>query len=193
MSIRSPLLRRGVALEWLTLGWNVAGVPVLTISAIASGSVAAASFGLDSAIEIGASAIVIRQITGSTRSQASALRLLAFAFIATAAYVTAQVVWVVVGDSHPDPSPLAIGWNAATVVVMAALASGKGRVGAALDHPVIKTEARVTLVDAWLAGAILAGLVLNRAFGWWWADPLSSLVVVAYAIREARAVLVETA
>lgn len=43
----------------------------------------------------------------------------------------------------------------------------------------------MTLVDAALAGAVLAGLVLNAAAGWWWADPVAGLVVAAYAVREA--------
>jgi divalent metal cation (Fe/Co/Zn/Cd) transporter len=47
----------------------------------------------------------------------------------------------------------------------------------------------VTLVDACLAAAVLVGLTLNAELGWWWADPLAGLVIVAYAIREARVTL----
>jgi hypothetical protein len=42
----------------------------------------------------------------------------------------------------------------------------------------------VILVDAYLAGAVLIGLVLNAGFGWWWADPLAGLVIVFYSLRE---------
>jgi hypothetical protein len=42
----------------------------------------------------------------------------------------------------------------------------------------------VILVDAYLAGAVLIGLVLNAGFGWWWADPLAGLVIVFYGLRE---------
>jgi hypothetical protein len=54
---RRALLRRGFALEYLTLGWNVAGIVVLGIAAVAARSVALAGFGLDSLIEIGASVV----------------------------------------------------------------------------------------------------------------------------------------
>jgi divalent metal cation (Fe/Co/Zn/Cd) transporter len=40
-------------------------------------------------------------------------------------------------------------------------------------------------VDAYLAFAVLVGVGLNAAFGWWWADPLSGLVIVFYGAREA--------
>jgi divalent metal cation (Fe/Co/Zn/Cd) transporter len=68
----------------------------------------------------------------------------------------------------------------------AALAAGKARTGAALGNPVLQTEGRVTLIDGMLATAVLAGLVLNAALGWWWADPAAGYVLVFYAAREVR-------
>jgi divalent metal cation (Fe/Co/Zn/Cd) transporter len=76
-----------------------------------------------------------------------------------------------------------------TAAVMFALAAGKARTGAALGNPVLQTEGRVTLIDAILATAVLAGLVLNAALGWWWADPAAGYVLVFYAAREARGIL----
>jgi divalent metal cation (Fe/Co/Zn/Cd) transporter len=84
---------------------------------------------------------------------------------------------------------LGIIWTAATVLVMLALAAGKGRTGKALENPVLQTEGRVTLIDAYLAAAVLLGLVLNAAAGWWWADPLAGLVIVYYGLREGRQAL----
>jgi divalent metal cation (Fe/Co/Zn/Cd) transporter len=69
---------------------------------------------------------------------------------------------------------------------MFALAAGKARTGTELRNPVLATEGRVTLVDGILAVAVLAGLILSAAAGWWWADPLAALVIVFYALREAR-------
>jgi hypothetical protein len=48
------------------------------------------------------------------------------------------------------------------------------------------TLGRVTLVDGILAVAVLAGLALNATAGLWWADPTAALVIVFYALREAR-------
>lgn len=125
--MRNPLIRRGLQLEYATLGWNVIGVPSLAIVALESGSAAAAGFGLDSAIEIGASLVVVWELTG---------------------------------------------------------ARGKAVTGRALGNPVLQAEGRVTLVDAALASAVLVGLSLNAALGWWWADPIAGLVIVVYALHE---------
>ncbi|MGY2746072.1 cation transporter [Arthrobacter sp. UYCu723] len=79
-------------------------------------------------------------------------------------------------------------WTALTFAVMLALAWGKIRTGRPLGNPVLRVEGKVTLVDAGLAGAVLAGLVLNSLLGWWWADPLAGSVIIYYiyyAVREA--------
>jgi divalent metal cation (Fe/Co/Zn/Cd) transporter len=188
-SRRRSLLRRGFALEYLTLCWNVIGIVVLAITAITARSVALAGFGLDSLIEIGASTVVIWELsgTGQTR-QRRALRLIGAAFGLLAVYLAVQSTWVLVTSDHPQHSTGGIVWTAITAAVMFALAAGKAHTGAALDNPVLKTEGRVTLVDGLLAVAVLAGLVLNAALGWWWADPVAGYVLLAYAAREVRAI-----
>jgi divalent metal cation (Fe/Co/Zn/Cd) transporter len=181
------LLRRGRILEGITLGWNVVGIVVLASAALAARSVALAGFGLDSLIEIGASTVVLWELSGTGPDrQRRALRLIGGAFLALAAYLTIQSAVVLAAGYHPRPSPLGIGWTAVTAAAMFALAAGKARTGRALGNPVLITEGRVTLVDGILAVAVLAGLTASAAAGWWWADPLAALVIVGYALREAR-------
>lgn len=181
------LLRRGRGLEVATLGWNVVGIAVLAVAAVSAGSVALAGFGLDSLIEIGASTVVLWELSGTAEQRRRrALRLIAAAFVALAVYLAVQTVVVIAVGYHPRPSPLGIAWTALTAVAMFALAAGKGRTGRALGNPVLTAESRVTVVDGLLAVAVLLGVGLNAAVGWWWADPASGLVIVYYALREAR-------
>ena len=72
------------------------------------------------------------------------------------------------------------------MVPRGALAHGKAQTGAALDNAALRTEGRVTLIDGLLAIAVLFGLVLNSAAGWWWADPAAAYVLVSTHLREAR-------
>ncbi|GLY79663.1 cation transporter [Actinoallomurus iriomotensis] len=189
---RARLVRRGFALEFLTLGWNVAGVAVLAVTAIAARSVALAGFGLDSLIEIGASTVVVWELSGTGElRRRRALRAMAVAFIALAIYLLIQSSWALVSGHRAAHSPGGIAWTAITAAVMAALAAGKARTGAALGNPVLSAEGRVTFVDAVLAAAVLTGLALNAAVGWWWADPLAGYVLVFYAAREARTILTD--
>jgi len=181
------LLRRGFFLEYATLGWNVVGIVVLGIAAFAARSVALVGFGLDSLIEIGASTVVIWELSGTGElRQRRALRLIGTAFVLLAVYLVIQSTWVLVAGFHPHHSPLGIGWTAVTAAAMFALAAGKARTGAALANPVLTAEGRVTFIDGVLATAVLVGLVLNAGLGWWWADPAAGYVLVYYAAREAR-------
>lgn len=181
----SPLLKRGLTLEYLTLGWNVVGAGIIIAAAVKAHSVALAGFGLDSLIEIFASVIVVWQLKniGHDRERL-ALRLIGGAFFALALYVLAQAIYTLLTRSHPGQSPGGIAWLAATLVAMLLLAWGKLVTGRQLNNPVLLTEARVTLIDGILAAAVLVGLVLNALFGWWWADPLAGLVIVYYGIKE---------
>jgi divalent metal cation (Fe/Co/Zn/Cd) transporter len=183
---RVILLRRGLRLEYATLGWNVAGLGVLAAAAIQAGSPALAGFGLDSLIEIFASIVVVWQLKGSHKErEAPAMRLIGIAFAVLGAYLLIQVAVVFATGVRPATSVPGIAWTALTFVVMLALAWGKIRTGHRMGNPVLSAEGKVTLVDAYLAGAVLAGLALNALFGWWWADPLAGAVIIYYAAREA--------
>ena len=183
---RVRLLQRGLWLEYATLSWNVVGVVVVAIAAVGARSVALAGFGLDSLIEILASAVVVWQLTGDSggHRERGAMRVIGGAFFALAIYIAVQGTYLLATGQQPAPSPLGIAWTAVTCIAMLALAFGKARTGAALGNPVLQTEGRVTLIDAYLAGAVLLGLALNAALGWWWADPLAGYVIVFYGLRE---------
>ncbi len=183
------LLRHGRLLEYTTLAWNVLGIVIVAIAAVSAGSVALAGFGIDSLIEIGASVVVLWELAGvGEQRQRRALRLIAVAFVGLAAYLSIQTAVVLAIGYHPGHSPLGIVWTAITAAVMFALAYGKRRTGRALGNPVLTAEGRVTVIDGLLAGAVLVGLVLNAVAGWWWADPAAGLVIVYYAIVEARTI-----
>jgi divalent metal cation (Fe/Co/Zn/Cd) transporter len=191
---RRALLRHGFALEYATLAWNAVGIVVLAVAAVSARSVALAGFGLDTLVEIAASTVVIWELSGIGEArQRRALRLIGVGFALLAAYLLAQSTWVLAAGFHPHHSPLGIGWTAATAAVMFALAASKARTGHALHNPVLQAEGRVTLIDGLLAVAVLVGLVLNTALGWWWADPLAGYVLVYYALREVREIFSPTA
>ncbi len=162
---------------------------ILAVLALQSSSVALTGFALDSLIEIGASVVVIWELTGTDEHrQRRALRLIGWAFIALSAYLLAQSIVALIAGNHASPIPGGIWWTAATAAVMFALAAGKRAVGRALGNPVLLAESRVTVIDGILAFAVLTGLSLNLLLGWWWADSLAALVIVAYAVREAATI-----
>ena len=179
------LLVAGRSLEAMTMAWNVAGVVVLAMTALKAHSVALGGFGLDSAVEVAASALVLYELGGSDpRRERRTLRLIGWAFIVLATYLAVQSTVLIFANVHPHHSPLGIVWTALTAVVMFALATAKFRVGEQLDSQVLKTESRVTFVDGLLATFVVVGLLANSLLGWWWADPASAYLIVIYSVRE---------
>jgi len=118
---------------------------VLAFAAIAVRSVALAGFGLDSLIEVGASAVVIWELSGAgTHRRRRAMRLMGGAFAALALYLLVQSTWALNAGLHAQPSPTGIAWTAITAAVMFALAYGKARTGVPLGNSVLTSEGRVT-------------------------------------------------
>lgn len=185
------LTRRGLRLEYATLGWNVAEIGFLVYAAIVARSVALAGFALDSGIEIFASLVVIWQLRGEIdpARDRRAERLIGVAFLGLALYLLAQIAVTLALDVRPDSSPLGIALLAATAVVMFSLAAAKARTGRELGNVVLQTEAKVTVVDGSLATAVLVGVVLNTALGWWWTDLAAGVVVIGYGLHEGRRAL----
>src|SRR5215469_10926863 len=102
----AALLKRGLLLEYTTLGWNVVGVVLVLAAAYAARSVALAGFGLDSLIEIFASVVVIWQLTWvNLQRERIALRLIGSAFIALVLYIVAQLLVTVLIGRGAVPLP----------------------------------------------------------------------------------------
>jgi divalent metal cation (Fe/Co/Zn/Cd) transporter len=182
---RTGLLKRGLYLEYATLAWNVAGVVIVFGAAFVANSVALAGFGIDSLIEIFASLVVVWQLKGiHLNRERLALKLIGSAFFVLALYILIQSGNSLLTQTRPGTSLPGLFWLTATFMAMLALAWGKNRTGKALGNQVLLTEGRVTLIDAYLAGAVLIGLALNLLFQWWWADPLAGLVILFYSLKE---------
>jgi divalent metal cation (Fe/Co/Zn/Cd) transporter len=60
------------------------------------------------------------------------------------------------------------------------------RTGRQLGSAAVVADSSQTLLCTYLSAVLLAGLALNAALGWWWADAVVGLVVAGLAVREGR-------
>jgi divalent metal cation (Fe/Co/Zn/Cd) transporter len=161
---------------------------IAMVAGLVAGSIALVGFGLDSAIEGLASVIVIWRFTGSRlhseRAERRAQELVAVSFFLLAPYVAVEAVRTLTGGEHPETSWLGIALAVASLVGMPLLGVVKKRIGARLGSVATRGEGAQNVLCAYLAGALLVGLLGNALFGAWWLDPTVALVIAGLAVRE---------
>jgi len=185
--VQDTARRHGIHLELLTVGWNAIEAAVAISAGIAAGSVALVAFGLDSVVEVSAALVVLWQFFGVPEDrERRALRLIGACFFALAAYVTLSSLIDLATRSEPDASTVGIVLTAVSLVVMPALAWTKRTAGKRMGSRTLVADSTQTQLCAYLSATTLAGLAVNAAFGWWWADPFAALVIAAVALREGR-------
>jgi divalent metal cation (Fe/Co/Zn/Cd) transporter len=182
------LARRVRLLSWLSLVWmSVEGAVAIT-AGIAASSIALVGFGLDSVIEGVASIIIIWRFTGyrvfSHAAEQRAQRLVAIQFFLLAPYVAFESIKALALGDHPDVSWVGIGLSVGSVIFMPMLGIAKERLADQLGSAATKGEGRQNMLCAYLAGALLVGLLGNALAGAWWLDPLVGLLIAAVAVRE---------
>jgi len=183
---RSVLQRRIRVVVLITIAYNlVEAVVAITAGSLASSS-ALIGFGLDSTIEVLSAAAVAWQFTRKDpeRWERGTLRVIAVAFFALAAYVVISSAAALLVRAEPEHSPIGIGLTALSVVVMPFLSFAERRAGRELGSATAVADSKQTLVCTYLSAAVLIGLLLNSAFGWWWADAVAGLVIAVFATRE---------
>jgi divalent metal cation (Fe/Co/Zn/Cd) transporter len=190
VAARRVVLRRRVRLlVGFTIVYNAVEAAVALAAGVVASSVALIGFGLDSVIEVSSAAAVAWQFTGPDpqRRERTALRVIAWSFFALAAYVTVESVRTLLGaGGGPDESPVGIALVAVSVIVMPVVSLAQRRAGRELGSASAVADSKQTLLCTYLSVAVLAGLALNAAVGWWWADPVAGLVLAVLAVREGR-------
>jgi divalent metal cation (Fe/Co/Zn/Cd) transporter len=175
-------------LAWAGIAWHVVEFTVALAAGLAASSIALVGFGVDSAIEAASGLVVVwlfasRQ-SGSSTAERRAQRIVAVSFFALAAYLAVEAVRSLAAGSEPDASWVGIGLAAVTAPAMPLLARRKMRLGQRLGSPATVSEGAQNMLCAYLSIALLLGLGANACLGWWWADPLTALVIAAVAARE---------
>jgi divalent metal cation (Fe/Co/Zn/Cd) transporter len=181
-------------LEWLTVGWNLLEGLIAMAAALMVGSVALLGFGIDSFVESASGAILIWRLLAEKRNSVDhhaierldrrARRLVAISLFALALYVAGDAGFSLWRAERPGVSPAGIGLTILSLVVMVWLARAKRRTAAALGSRALEADAFQTTACWWLSLVALAGIGLNAALGWWWADPVAALGMTPLLVRE---------
>jgi divalent metal cation (Fe/Co/Zn/Cd) transporter len=184
------LARRAKWLSWASLAYMALEGLVAIVAGIVAGSIALIGFGIDSAIEGFASVVIVWRFTGSRtlshHAEGRAQRLVAVQFFILAPYIAVESVRALVNGAHAETSVVGIALAASSLAVMPYLGRAKQRIGSRIGSSATASEGKQNLLCAYLAAALLVGLLGNALFGAWWLDPVVGLLIAGLAIYEGR-------
>lgn len=188
---RTTGLRRALRLEHFTLFYNLVEATVGLAAGLAAGSVALVGFALDSIVESSSAGVLVWRLRAEASAKRDAedverraVRLVALAFFALAAYVGLRSAFDLVIGARPEESRAGIALALVSLVVMPLLAWRKRLAAKAIDSRSMQADSTQTSLCTYLSAFLLVGLAANAALGWWWADPLAGLAIAGFALKE---------
>ena len=187
---RTALVRQGRRLEYFTVVWNAAEGLIAIIAGLIAGSISLVGFGVDSFIEVTSGTVLLwrmsvdANVRDRERNEKRALRIVGLCFLLLAVYIAFESgsdLWFRRAPEHSIPG---IMLACVSLVVMPLLSRSKRKVGHALNSAAMHADAKQTQFCTYLSAILLVGLILNAAFGLWWADPVAALIMVPIIAKE---------
>jgi divalent metal cation (Fe/Co/Zn/Cd) transporter len=200
VTARSQRVLQGVRIELITIAWMTVEAAVALYIGSKAHSVSLEGFGLDSLIELLAGGVLLWRLLIEQRgsslarvefAERRAAWITACSLFALAAYILIASGLSLAFQTHADPSLWGVGLALSAAIVMPILWQTKFRIARAINSAALKADAACSITCAYMSLTLLAGLLLNRLFGWWWADPLAALALVYFLVQEAREALHE--
>jgi divalent metal cation (Fe/Co/Zn/Cd) transporter len=191
---RPALIREAFRLEWLTMGWMVVEAVVALGSGIAAGSVVLLAFGLDSIIElISAGVLVWRLSVELHRGQAFtenaerlASRIGGALLFALSAYVVMSAGWSLWQRHGAEFSTSGLAVSLLAIPIMRYLARRKIALADKLGSRALRADAVESITCGWLSLVVVVSLIAQAVLGTWWVDPVGSLAIVWFLVKEGR-------
>lgn len=179
-----------------TVAYNLIEGGVALAAGLAAASQALVGFGLDSGVESISAGVLLwrlgaerRDPDRAARVEHIATRLIGVSFLVLAAWVAYESLSALADHEEPDASTVGLILTGLSLIIMPLLAQRKRQVAVALGSRAAIADVAQTMACVWLSGVVLAGLGLNAALGWWWADPVAALAVVVLLLYEGREAL----
>jgi len=195
---RADQVRSGVRVEMVTIVYMVIEAAVALGAGILARSVLLTAFGIDSLIELVTGGVLLWRLLTEARGGAlerveraenRAAWVTGVGLVVLCGYVVLSAGASLALRAEPDSSVPGLTLAVVAVVLMPVLAWRKRTIAAQIGSAALRGDAACSLTCAYMAGALLVGLGLNAAFGWWWADPLAALVMLYWLQGEAREAL----
>jgi divalent metal cation (Fe/Co/Zn/Cd) transporter len=193
MSSHAVSVKKGVNIELVSVVWMVIEAAVAIGSGIIAHSLALVAFGADSIIELIAGAVLLWRLTIEARG-ASLARVnraekisswvVGLALLLLSVYIVIASIVKLWTHQGAESTYLGIGLAIASGIIMPILSRLKQKIGAEIGSKALRADGACSIVCAYMAWTVLAGVTLTALFGWWWIDSIASLALVYFVVKE---------
>ncbi len=186
------LYKKGLYLEYFTVGYNILEAIVSIVFGSIANSIALIGFGFDSIIESLSGLVLIWRLsqhgkiskTTEERLEKRATKFIAITFLILGVYISFQSVRKLVIEEISEPSLPGIVIATTSIIIMPLLTWKKYQTGKQINSRALVADSKETLACAFLSLALLLGLGMNYLFGFWQADPIVGIIIAAFLFRE---------
>jgi divalent metal cation (Fe/Co/Zn/Cd) transporter len=193
VSGQTATIRKGIWIEGISVLWMALEAGVAIASGLLARSLALVAFGADSVIELAAGLILLWRLSieakGAHQARVERAEKTASWGVGTALLLLA--VYIVIASLHKlwthegaEASPLGVALAIASGVLMPFLSRAKIRIGREIGSQALRADGACSIVCAYMAWTVLAGVALTALFGWWWADAVAALALVYFVAKE---------
>lgn len=160
---------------------------------ITAHSLALTAFGADSLIELAASATLLWRLTveawgyGAAKVEAAetvSSWVVGLALLALSAYILAVAAYDLWTRTGAQNSALGLALAIASGAPMPWLSRMKRLIGGKIGSAALRADGSCSIVCAYMAWILIAGLALTAFWGWWWLNPLAGLALVWFVAHE---------
>ncbi len=189
----AAVVRRGVQIETLSVLWMVVEAIVAIWVGIAAHSLALTAFGADSVIEVVTGAILLWRLEievrgGSLRQVETAEKRASWvagvALIALTLYIVVMAGYDLWSRAGARTTVTGLALALVSGVLMPYFAVAKKRIGAAMGSMALRADGACSIVCAYMAWTVIAGLLVNALVGWWWVNAVAGLALAYFIVKE---------
>ena len=183
---------KALRLSYFTVGYNIIECIVSIIAGFIAGSTALLGFGSDSLVESLSGTIMIWRFRKhgtiskekEDEIEKKATFFVGITFFIFGIYILFESIRKLILIEKPEPSIVGIIIAIASIIVMPILFYVKHKTGKSIGSKSLIADSKQTLACVFMSVSLLIGLSLNYLFGFWQADPIVGLIIVAFLFKE---------
>lgn len=194
MTLRPALIRKAFGLEWVTIAWMVIEAVVAIGAGVIAHSLLLMVFGVDSVVELASAGVLIWRLSVelrhgqkfSERAERYASRVAGGLLFALAFYVVAAAAFSAWSHQGAQFSIPGLVLAVTAIPIMYFLSRQKLALAEKLGSRALRADAIESITCGWLSFVVVLGLFAQLVFRAWWIDPLASLAIVYFLVKEGR-------